>query len=86
MITVPVAWGFLTKKNKYLYEHGVFDPIRNKLEELQDVYLAKPANVDYETSIDDTQDEDYNAPELAPVKDEKIVVCNYETAVLMGLK
>ena len=87
MITVPVAWGFLTNKNKYLYEHGVFQPIRKKLEELQGVYLAKPANIDYESSIDDDSlDDEDNNPELAPVKDEKIVVCDFEKAILIGLR
>ena len=30
MVTVAIAWGFLTHKNKYIYEHGVFDPIRRQ--------------------------------------------------------
>ena len=86
MITVPVAWGFLTNKNKYIYEYGVFQPIRKKLEELQAVYLAqKPRD---EASIDDDSldDEENNTPELAPVKDEKMVVCDFEKAILIGLR
>ena len=89
MITVAVAWGFLTHKNRHIYEHGVFEPLRKKLEQLQGLYVKRSAN------SDDSDDDDYNEQEvgatppgmvLTGLSMQKIVVCDFEKAILLAIK
>ena len=87
MVSVAIAWGFLSRKNKYIYEHGVFVPIRKKLQEIQDVYVAKA--VDANGSIDDDdklEEDDDGGMVLAPITEEKIVVCDFEKAIVIAVK
>ena len=87
MIVVPVAWAFLTHRNKYIYEHGVFEPIRKKLEELQGHYIVKPVDDDDD---DDDEEDGVTTPGmvLSPLSSsvQKIVVCDFEKAVVIAVK
>lgn len=83
MNTVPVAWGCLTKKNQYLYQFGVFAPLRKKMEELQGQYLVNPVTED---SLDNSTDENTEEMVLGPVEDEKIIVCDFERAIVNAIK
>ena len=56
--------------------------VRRKLEEIQDHYIAKPA-ANVNASIDD--DEEDNMV-LAAISEEKIVVCDFEKAILIAIK
>ena len=84
MNTVPVVWGFLTRKNQHLYQFGVFAPLRKKLEALQGVYIVNPIRP--EDSIDNSLDENTTDMVLAPVEEEKIIVCDFERGIFNAIK
>ena len=87
MNTVPVVWGFLTGKNQYLYQRGVIEPLRKKMEEMQDKWLVHHVN-EIEAGLDEHNGVAPAEPQmvLAPVDGVKTIVCDFERAIVVAIK
>ena len=66
-----------------IHQFGVFTPLRKKMEELQGQYLVNPVTED---SLDNSLDENVEEMVLAPVQDKKIIVCDFERAIVNAIK